>query len=540
MDKLSSSPGMRRYVRPGQKWECGWACEGTACRIGPSPKGECRATFECRPVLERASGEEKGRWRCTRPEGACQTGPSPEGECACAIAKCSPRRSLRAKRGLLTWMTVTFCIALLMILGGGPRRWEFLSPGALSTAHTSEAFRRLEKQHFNTENGCGGCHGAARQDNPGWVQQALQSSPHPMNLGKLVTFDHKELTRVDQSCLTCHQEFGFHQPTLPHDYSCMACHQEHRGMGRLAPPRDTHCQVCHGDEAVMMASTKLGEEIPVEAFSYARIAHGGLVTFDASRPATGYTHVFKSFEQGHPEFQIHREQLEDEHALRFNHALHLGDRMPSVKGQKLQCGDCHKPDASGAGFLRVNFKDNCQACHAVQFDPGNPGLEVPHGDVEAVRGFLRSLPRQYADLALRQGKTSSGDQEAFALEQLRALAARYPTGEELEQAVFLNRDPSRGHFAGCAYCHAVTPKEQGGFSVEPPRIPDVWMPHARFHHESHRQMACTDCHPATSSHETRDVLLPKLSNCISCHSPQGGVAHSCVTCHGYHNFLTDR
>ena len=35
-----------RYERPNKGWLCGHTCEGCPCRIGPSPKGQCRATTE--------------------------------------------------------------------------------------------------------------------------------------------------------------------------------------------------------------------------------------------------------------------------------------------------------------------------------------------------------------------------------------------------------------------------------------------------------------------------------------------------------------
>ncbi|MDB6037935.1 MAG: hypothetical protein JWM99_1776, partial [Verrucomicrobiales bacterium] len=54
------------YARPNQNWTCGHAREGKQCRIGPDSNGNCRASFECQPVLEIKSGETKGRYRCTR------------------------------------------------------------------------------------------------------------------------------------------------------------------------------------------------------------------------------------------------------------------------------------------------------------------------------------------------------------------------------------------------------------------------------------------------------------------------------------------
>ncbi len=39
---------------------------------------------------------------------------------------------------------------------------------------------------------------------------------------------------------------------------------------------------------------------------------------------------------------------------------------------------------------------------------------------------------------------------------------------------------------------------------------------------------------AAASKDTADIILPGKNSCVTCHSPQGGVADSCATCHDYH------
>jgi hypothetical protein len=97
MSEKLPAPGFdsHSYERPNQKWICGHAAEGKACRLGPEGRGRCQATFECAPVLEMKPGEAKGRWRCTRPGGACETGPLPDGTCCRPIPRCSPVPTLR-------------------------------------------------------------------------------------------------------------------------------------------------------------------------------------------------------------------------------------------------------------------------------------------------------------------------------------------------------------------------------------------------------------------------------------------------------------
>ena len=134
----------QHYERPIQKWTCGRAAEGKPCRLGPSARGRCQATFECAPALEKKEGEAKGRWRCTRPGGACETGPFPDGTCCRPIPRCSPVPTLRARRGRLTLAVVTATVAVLMILlGSPPLRTKFINPGELSTPHSGDAFAKL-------------------------------------------------------------------------------------------------------------------------------------------------------------------------------------------------------------------------------------------------------------------------------------------------------------------------------------------------------------------------------------------------------------
>ena len=40
----------QNYTRPNDRWICGRACEGKACRLGPDNHGRCGAGPECVPV----------------------------------------------------------------------------------------------------------------------------------------------------------------------------------------------------------------------------------------------------------------------------------------------------------------------------------------------------------------------------------------------------------------------------------------------------------------------------------------------------------
>jgi uncharacterized paraquat-inducible protein A len=132
----------------------------------------------------------------------------------------------------------------------------------------------------------------------------------------------------------------------------------------------------------------------------------------------------------------------------------------------------------------------------------------------------------------------------FVTKQIRQLRERVRSGEELERQVFFATDPykpmqnaearTRASFAGCAFCHEVKPVANSAPAITKPVLVDRWMPLAKFNHAQHTSVKCDDCHHASQSRETSDVLMPVKANCVVCHSPHGRVASECSMCHTYH------
>lgn len=528
----------QRYERPNQKWICGHAAEGRPCRSGPDNCGRCRATAECAPVLEKKEGETKGRWRCTRPGGPCETGPLPDGSCCRPISKCSPVPTLRTRRGQLTRAVVAATVALLLICLGGSWRGKFINPGELSTPHSSTAFAKLHAGTNRVDHTCAACHQAGALGPSGLISAAWRAKPGPFEVIKLAHTRPGEMTAIDASCQKCHTGHLLHQPNVVRDISCSFCHAEHRGAGPIAATTDAHCTLCHGDAEVMAAASAKGASLPPE---------GG--TPNDSRPTSGFTQVIHSFADDHPEFRVHTDKLRDPNTLRFNHALHLtGETIPKLPdGQRLDCASCHQPDVTGSYFRRINFENHCRVCHSLQFDPETPGLTLPHGDPDFVSAFLRSLPKQYADFAARSGLTRATERNQFAQEKLQRLQARVTSGEDFEKRIFFSsatigpevqvgavRGPTPALYPGCAYCHEVKSEAQGKAEITKPVVVERWLVHGEFNHAKHSGVACAQCHQAATSKDTADVMLPGKNSCAACHSPQGGVADSCATCHVYH------
>jgi hypothetical protein len=502
----------QNYARPNQNWICGHACEGNPCRLGPDIKGRCRATAECKPVLETKPGETKGRWRCNRPDGECESGPLPDGSCCRPITKCSPMPTLRLIRWRTTLAVITIsCAALLILLGHPLWRDKFINPGQLSLPHSGAAFM-AQAETNNWKTGCNACHAAGNSGPNGMVSAALHAQPGIFDLKKLALAKAATPTAMDASCLKCHAGKSFHQPDAL-QISCAFCHAEHQGI-KMAATTDANCDFCHGNATTMAVSRT--------------------------------TPVIHHFATDHPEFRFLTERWRDPDTLKFNHELHLtGATIPSLPGgKKLDCEFCHQPDAAGAYMRPVSFEKNCRVCHSLQFDPQTPELQLPHGSTEFVSAFLHSLPEQYAKLSVAENVT---DKDKFVQQKLAGLQSRFGSGEELERRVFYSTATlgpeaqigalsgvTRAVFPGCAYCHEV--KTSGNLpEVTPPMMLERWLPNANFSHAAHANIACAQCHDAVHSRETADIILPPKETCAQCHSPSGGVANSCAECHTYHH-----
>jgi predicted CXXCH cytochrome family protein len=409
-------------------------------------------------------------------------------------------------------------------------RETFFNPGKISSSHGRFA------------DDCAQCH-----DNSATGGRTLTAAQFKATLRE--RFRHGvAFGPIDRNCEACHvkqegRTHTFHEANVVQDRSCSACHQEHRGPGPLKLVASSNCVSCHGNAATMQASARKGMQLPTDAFH--RHPHPAQqVAFDLPRPARGYTQTFSSFWNGHPEFQLTREQNRDPDVLRFNHQRHFAADIPLLNGKKLNCNYCHTPDLDGRYYQRITFAANCQACHSLQFDPRNPDLTLPHGNATGVRGFLRSLPTQYADLAVRKGMTDSKQIQAFVAKQIAQLRERVRSGEELERQVFFTTNPYkaewkappqvRASFYGCAFCHEVKPVANAAPVITKPVFVDRWVPQANFNHAKHASVKCDDCHHAMQSRDTSDILMPVKANCVTCHSPAGKVVAECITCHTFH------
>ena len=525
-------PNPRHYARPNDNWECGYAAEGKSCRLGPDKRGNCRVASECAPVLEKKEGETKGRWKCTRSGGACENGPFPDGRCGRPALRCSPRPTLRWWRGRITLLVVAATIAMLLVLAGGFWRGTFFNRGPVSYAHGGPAFMERYAGTNKVHETCGACHKAGAGGLGAVFGAAWNAEPGVLEFHKLLpTSDTKtSMMAIDGACQKCHKEHAVHRTGIPVGMGCSTCHEEHRGPGRMALPDDDRCAACHGDPDSISRTL-------------ARIAAAGFVPDSAERA------VASNFEGRHPTFRIHDLRMKDTNTLRFNHSLHLTSASVTALsgGRAMDCVQCHRADASGEYVRGVNFEMDCSKCHSLQFDVETPELRLPHGDPEFVSAFLRSLPKQYADIAAKSGATAVAEQNRIAREKVRRLLEQVSSGEELEKRIFFSNSTLGPHrrvgsgegaapavYAGCAYCHEVKANAQGKAAITKPIMTERWLLRGDFDHRKHATTACVTCHNAAESNETSEIIVPPKNLCANCHSPAGGVVHSCVTCHNFH------
>jgi len=473
------------------------------------------------------------------------------------------------------WRRTRFWISVLLPVGAiaaiyygqGKTPPAFFNTGPLSRHHSALSKLSNQLPELNLQNDCMACH------------QAETSKGSPLTGSRFMEIVderfHKgapSFERIDKACLDCHTHLTpnkvpqhlFHEPNVVENRSCSACHMEHQGPDPMKAVASSQCASCHNNREIMRASADFGKKLPPTEFrlnpKVANPTGTRPIFFQLPRPAEGYTRDFASFHDGHPPFQVEQQKRPDPNQpqpdrafLRFNHLRHFEPDINPVEGKKLDCAYCHKAEPDGRYMQRMTFQANCQACHSLQLDVRNPDLQVPHGDAQLVRTFLRTLPAQYAELArLKRGMTSESKIRDFTATQVRQLLTQFPSAEELERAVFFTESPYkaaaqspdraiRAQYTGCAFCHEV--KQVKGVSypmaeVTAPILVDRWMPHAHFSHSKHEGvMSCSGCHKqAASSKLTSDVLMPTHKSCTDCHNPKGSAmkVSECTTCHVYH------
>ena len=340
----------------------------------------------------------------------------------------------------------------------------------------------------------------------------------------------------DRACLACHATVAHHDDDVAllessgiEDYRCADCHHEHDGDEGLVLAHPSLCVDCHALPGSKMPGSGLQ---PVS-------------DFDGGHPQFSPT-VWRLDPQGQREAVSLSLQpgLREPSALIFPHDLHLdadGVEDRAGEAQLLDCQSCHEYQAGEVSFQAVDFEQHCQYCHSLEFEPSDPGREVPHGNTQAVlddlRGYYARQVLQGTEqppLTLPRGPR--GRQRSVVLDEAeRNTLLRKADGlarDKIDETIRVRL---------CAKCHTIGPAPQEGgadWDVEPFRQRAVWFEAARFDHGHHQTEGCESCHAASTSESADEVLLPGIDDCTGCHagnaSRRGRIRSLCIDCHGFH------
>ncbi len=403
-------------------------------------------------------------------------------------------------------------------------------------------------------------------------------------LTRLVTLKDEVASVDSQKCEACHAGSLHHGNQIPvhgnDALSCGLCHREHEGDKSLAWIEDRHCLRCHTDLKVKVEDQP-GDTHVEASKTFARSIH----SFDDDHPEFALTRSVVSarssqldIAEGHnvysvlEYFQREREtetKWQDRGRIRFNHKKHLKrkqkkdgrvvDGLLDENGEfiELKCNDCHVPDADRQYMRPIHYDQHCARCHPLHFDVDDPQQTVPHRSLEVVRGYLTD----YYTLRTQERAAANPEQPSHRKIPGRYIRYRNTLAEEqvgqinqqiqqAEQRALQHTHALLERSGGCRYCHEVQQSDEGVVTkINPPNIPDRWMKHSRFRHESHRMLGCESCHGRVSASEsTGDVLMPSRDICLNCHVRDfqknadrsvamhyRGARTDCVECHTYHD-----
>jgi predicted CXXCH cytochrome family protein len=390
-----------------------------------------------------------------------------------------------------------------------------------------------------------------------------------------------------QRCDACHQQFFAHVQ----DGACRECHKDtndhvskaHRNLASLGDPQ--RCGACHREHVGEQARAVLENDgLCVQCHANADRQFAALNVKNVAGFEPGGAHPDFSVQLKRPPagsmpsatdvawvvYRVPLKEAIEQSNLKFSHAEHLNaDKVTSDKGIPLGCSDCHTLNV-GDRFIPITMTGSCSSCHQLNFDITAPDRQLPHGkprDAMAViedyfnRKFTDPPPKvEVARIRPRPDIDPNAKLDVDPCEGPVIACARGHAKAEIE-----NQFNPKGR--GCAGCHVVedtlNPDIHDRFHVTPVRLGSDYFPDLKFSHMTHRvqgklsgDAACESCHGVRKSNESKDLLLPNVDKCLSCHRDFKGegtvvsrtetaavngqegvikvVTLQCISCHVYH------
>ncbi len=360
---------------------------------------------------------------------------------------------------------------------------------------------------------------------------------------------------TNNACLSCHANTTNHADIEKHpavaldNHRCAGCHKEHNGGLAPTVTASVACADCHSDIKSVSADSQLGN-ITGFATDHTPFKMAVVVAVDRAEDGTLTPQVERvPFDPKNP-------PLEGS-GLKFPHAKHLQEGgMKTADGQvQLQCADCHIQEPGGKLMRPIKFNRDCSGCHEMLLNAGGVERLLPHAQEDEV---ARIVNDHFIAAAL-DGSLDASVEAAPVAAAVKTKRRRRIAGQNTDKTRQALSGNQRGqaiqtarNFAVqqmdvifgsrlCGTCHEVRKdKDQEGvdrWQVEPALLQRHWMPRARFDHDPHRVMDCTNCHNAPESKASSDVLMPGIETCQDCHQGEGeidGARSECVDCHEYH------
>jgi hypothetical protein len=391
-------------------------------------------------------------------------------------------------------------------------------------------------------------------------------------------------TASDAACASCH-DGPVHHANQVKSLECASCHSEHHGRVNIMAPGDRTCAECHSDLKTQVGATTYAAHIRTFEDGHPQFAALREGSFDPGTIKLNHAIHMQPIRRG-PNGPIVNLDCSDCHRtaaakLKWNYAdERYASITPSYSEQEetrvvmANTPAPHSPMTGRELMAPVKFGTACASCHLLTFDKRfDEG--VPHDKPEIIHAFIVKNLQEY--IAAHPGEvrvTRDPDRdlagkpllpEVRILTPAKWIAERTAEDEDLlwrktcQQCHALKNVPSRQEIAGTmseflplapGETPARTEDERnlkpGGARNVSKSLPEVemsntmvrWMPHAKFDHDAHSGFTCVSCHPkAISSTESKDVLLPGIAVCQTCHAPGLDRAESrCSECHAYHDW----
>ena len=372
----------------------------------------------------------------------------------------------------------------------------------------------------------------------------------------------------DVACQSCHRDTHEHVSqahraslSLNDNRRCGECHREHLDeQARAIGKNDDLCLSCHTDSHRQLATLKIKA---VTGFG----GTGSHPAFDVrlsklvNYEALGGDPMWRSY-------SAPLKSAQEESNLEFKHVDHLDSHKVRRldTGEALGCADCHKLN-SGDLFTPVTMAGTCVSCHELVFDASSPDRQLPHGRTKDAMGVIEDYfnkkltdppPKVHRELKVPlpdHAQDLSPDFEAEPCHETAVLCAR----SRAKAAIDFQFTK-----VGCKLCHVVdvTPNEDihEQYHIRPVRLGSDYFPDLKFSHKGHEVMgslsgdaACESCHGARKSDSARQLLLPDIDKCQTCHRDlknadavstgatvasrderNNVVVVQCISCHDYH------